>query len=151
MRCFFCPKVTTSGSTQIIYENPNSIKPIRLMPGENFQNKFGLFKHDDMIDKQPGSRIVASKSTNYVHLLSPTSELWTKALPHRTQILYRADIASIIGNLDIRPGSVVIEAGTGSGSLSVAIIRSLMNTGKLHTYEFNQESCLLYTSDAADE
>jgi tRNA A58 N-methylase Trm61 len=38
-------------------------------------------------------------------------ELWTLALPHRTQILYMADISLIIFELDIKPGSIVIEAG----------------------------------------
>mmetsp|Transcript_25926 Transcript_25926/g.25485 ORF Transcript_25926/g.25485 Transcript_25926/m.25485 type:complete len:107 (+) Transcript_25926:245-565(+) len=55
----------------------------------------------------------------------------------RTQILYRADISMIIGNLNIRPGSIVVEAGTGSASLSISIIRSLLPHGKLFTFEFN--------------
>jgi len=38
-------------------------------------------------------------------------ELWTLALPHRTQILYMADISLILFELDIKPGSIVIEAG----------------------------------------
>jgi tRNA (adenine57-N1/adenine58-N1)-methyltransferase len=38
-------------------------------------------------------------------------ELWTLALPHRTQILYMADISLILLELDIKPGSIVIEAG----------------------------------------
>ena len=40
-----------------------------------------------------------------------TVELWTLALPHRTQILYMADISLILLELDIKPGSIVIEAG----------------------------------------
>ena len=60
----------------------------------------------------------------------------------RTQILYRPDIAMIIGTLDIKPGSKVIEAGTGSGSLSMSIIRALLPTGKLFTYEFNEARAL---------
>jgi tRNA A58 N-methylase Trm61 len=38
-------------------------------------------------------------------------ELWTLALPHRTQILYMPDISLILLELDIKPGSIVIEAG----------------------------------------
>ena len=38
-------------------------------------------------------------------------ELWTLALPHRTQILYMADISLILLELDIKPGSIVVEAG----------------------------------------
>lgn len=44
-------------------------------------------------------------------MLRPTPELWTLALPHRTQILYHPDISYITMWLAIKPGSVVIEAG----------------------------------------
>lgn len=45
-------------------------------------------------------------------MLRPTPELWTLALPHRTQILYIADISYILAELNVRPGSVVVEAGS---------------------------------------
>jgi tRNA A58 N-methylase Trm61 len=55
------------------------------------------------------------KATNngggWVTLLHPTAELWTTSLPHRTQILYAADIATIVSHLELRPGSVVCESG----------------------------------------
>lgn len=46
-----------------------------------------------------------------MYLLHPTPELWTQVLPHRTQILYVADISFIISYLDLKPGSKVIESG----------------------------------------
>ncbi|KAJ7608548.1 tRNA methyltransferase complex GCD14 subunit, partial [Roridomyces roridus] len=74
----------------------------------------------------------------FIHLLRPTPELWTMALPHRTQILYIADISFIISYLDIRRGSRVIEAGTGSGSFSHSVVRSIGPTGHLWSYEFHE-------------
>lgn len=49
-----------------------------------------------------------------------------------------ADISLILLELDIKPGSVVVEAGTGSGSLSHSIIRALRPNGHLHTFEFHE-------------
>lgn len=43
-------------------------------------------------------------SKGFVYLLFPTSELWTQALRHRTQILYVADISLITLFLELRPG-----------------------------------------------
>ncbi|KAI3483978.1 hypothetical protein L1887_52992 [Cichorium endivia] len=61
----------------------------------------------------------AATSTSF----DPTPELWTLALPHRTQILYAPDMSFISMKLNMGPGSRVIEAGTGSGSFSHFIAR----------------------------
>lgn len=72
-----------------------------------------------------------------MHLLRPTPELWTRVLPHRTQILYMPDIAFIMEMLQVGPGSVVIESGTGSGSFSHSIARAVAPNGHLHTFDFH--------------
>merc|ERR1740116_90929 len=71
-------------------------------------------------------------------MLKPTPELWTEAVPHRTQILYMPDISLVVLRLRIKPGDTVVESGTGSGSLSVNLTRSLQPTGQLYTFEFNK-------------
>ncbi|KAJ0063243.1 hypothetical protein NL108_015036, partial [Boleophthalmus pectinirostris] len=83
-----------------------------------------------------------SCSKGWVHVLHPTPELWTVSLPHRTQILYTTDISMITMMLELKPGAIVCESGTGSGSLSHAIIRSIAPSGHLHTVEFHQQRAL---------
>ena len=73
----------------------------------------------------------------FIHLLKPSPELWTLALPHRTQILYQPDTSFILLNLDIKPSSNVIESGTGSGSFSHSVARCLGNNGHLHSFEYH--------------
>ncbi|KAG8934320.1 tRNA (adenine-N(1)-)-methyltransferase catalytic subunit trm61 [Tulasnella sp. 418] len=86
---------------------------------------------------------MASKNgKGFIHILRPTPELWTLALPHRTQILYLADISFIVSWLGIKPGTVVVEAGTGSGSFSHSVARTIGPTGHLHTFEFHEARML---------
>lgn len=78
-------------------------------------------------------------SKGWAHVLQPNPELWTQTLPHRTQILYTPDISMILYQLEIKPGSVVIESGTGSGSLSHYFLRAIRPHGYLHTFDFHEE------------
>lgn len=72
-------------------------------------------------------------------MLHPTPELWTCALPHRTQILYLADISFIIWMLRVRPGSVLVECGTGSGSFTHALARTVAPHGHVHSFEYHEQ------------
>lgn len=74
------------------------------------QTRYGALRHNDLIGKSYGSKVNCSKG--WVYVLYPTPELWTVTLPHRTQILYSTDISMITLQLDLKPGSVVVESGT---------------------------------------
>lgn len=99
--------------------------------------KFGLLKGRDLIGHPYGTKF--NLKTGWVLVLRLTPELWTQLLPHRTQILYQADISFICAHLDIKPGSVVVESGTGSGSLSHSIIRSILPNGTLYTFDYDKD------------
>jgi tRNA (adenine57-N1/adenine58-N1)-methyltransferase catalytic subunit len=82
-----------------------------ITPGKPFDSKFGAYHHSDLIGIPYGSKVGSRNGKGFIHILRPTPELWTMALPHRTQILYLADIAFITAWLNITRGSHVIEAG----------------------------------------
>ena len=75
----------------------------------------------------PSTKAPVQASTGFLHILAPTPERWTTSLPHRTQIVYTPDYSYILHRLRVRPGSVVIEAGSGSGSFTHAAARSCFN------------------------
>ncbi|KAK3769534.1 hypothetical protein RRG08_044729 [Elysia crispata] len=125
------------GDTVLLYVGYDNMLPVVVEKGKTHQTKFGAVKHDDLIGKQFGTRLQCPRG--WIYLLRPTPELWTLSLPHRTQILYTTDISMVIFQLDLRPGSIVAEAGTGSGSLSHAILRTIAPKGHLHTFEFHKE------------
>lgn len=79
-----------------------------------------------LVDEQePKAAVVAS--TGFAHLLPPTPEVWTASLPHRTQVVYTPDYSYILQRLRARPGTVLIEAGAGSGSFTHAAARAVFN------------------------
>lgn len=129
------------GDVGIIYLTFNQLYPIKVTKGLTNNTKYGVIKHVDLIGKRYGSKINCSKGSVYIIQGSP--EQWTLCLPHRTQILYTPNISFITLQLELKPGSIVFESGTGSGSLSHAIIRSIQPTGHLHTFDFHEQRCNL--------
>jgi tRNA (adenine57-N1/adenine58-N1)-methyltransferase len=107
-------------------------------------------------DRTPtGAKTPIMASTGFIHILPPTPELWTMALPHRTQVVYTPDYSYILHRLRARPGSVIIEAGAGSGSFSHAAARAVFSgcpkdedapgarkgrkLGKVWSFEFHEQ------------
>lgn len=74
-----------------------------------------------------GSAVAVAASSGFVHVLQPTPENWTTSLPHRTQVVYTADYSYILHRIRARPGSRLIEAGSGSGSFTHAAARAVFN------------------------
>ncbi|KAK2579266.1 hypothetical protein KPH14_008226 [Odynerus spinipes] len=102
-----------------------------------FQTIYGALKVVSLVGKKYGSKVQLSRGWGYV--LQPTPELWTLTLPHRTQIIYSPDISLIIHLMELSPGQTIIETGTGSGSLSHALIRAIRPSGHLYTFDFHEQ------------
>ncbi|KAL1505891.1 hypothetical protein ABEB36_005345 [Hypothenemus hampei] len=113
-----------------------------------FQTPYGALKGADLIGAVYGSKVQLSKGWGYA--LQPTPELWTLTLPHRTQIIYTPDISMILLQLELCPGKVVVESGTGSGSLSHAIIRAVKPHGHLYTFDFHEVRCTIAREEFED-
>ncbi|KAK7302841.1 hypothetical protein RJT34_13738 [Clitoria ternatea] len=128
----------SNGDLVIVYEKHDSMKAVTASEGSILQNRYGVFKHSDWIGKPFGSKVFSSKG-GFVYLLAPTPELWTLVLSHRTQILYIADISFVIMHLEIVPGCLVLESGTGSGSLTTSLARAVAPKGHVYTFDFHEQ------------
>ncbi|KAK0464198.1 tRNA methyltransferase complex subunit Cpd1 [Desarmillaria tabescens] len=131
-------RTIAAGDIVIVWLTRDLLQPLLITPNKDFNSRFGNYRHNDFIGIPYGSKVGAPSGKGFIHLLRPTPELWTMALPHRTQILYLADIAFITSQLNIKRGSRVIEAGTGSASFSHSVIRSVGSAGHLWSYEFHE-------------
>ncbi|CAN8095978.1 unnamed protein product [Discula destructiva] len=92
----------------------------------------------------------AAAQSGFVHILAPTPEIWTTSLPHRTQVVYTPDYSYILQRIRARPGTRIIEAGSGSGSFTHASARAVYDgasssssssssTGKVFSFEFHEQ------------
>jgi len=131
------PRAIRPGDLVVVVEGFNALSHARVRIGGTYVSRFGTFHHDDWIGCEFGVRARARDGRGFVWLAAPTPELWTKVLEHRTQILYAPDIALVCEEMELKPGKVVCESGTGSGSLTHALARCVAPTGKVLTYEFN--------------
>lgn len=111
--------------------------PVHVSKQDILQTKHGAFPHSSLIGKQFGTKVYSKNKKGWIYILHPTPELWTTTLPHRTQILYSTDISMVLLQLNLKPGAIVVESGTGSGSMSHAIIRTIAPSGHLYTFEFH--------------
>jgi len=140
-------EIIEENDTVILYISFNTMYALTVTPtklnkkGEEnehiYQTSYGALKVKDLIGKRFGTRVQLSKG--YAYVLYPTPDLWTKTLPHRTQIIYGTDISLVLLQLELKPGSVVIESGTGSGSLSHSFLRTIAPTGHLYTFDFHEQ------------
>ena len=111
---------------------------IWLEPGEVFHSTNGAIRHDDLIGA-PDASVIRSASGAEFLALRPTLEDIIFSMPRGAAVIYPKDAAQILAKTDIRPGARVVEAGLGSGALSLWILRMLGGTGSLTSFERREE------------
>lgn len=111
---------------------------VRLKAGGVFQSHRGVIQHDDLIGKSWGSQVFSHNGSPFF-LLQPALGDVIRELPRSTQILYPKDIGYILVNMGIGPGQHVMEAGTGSGSITTAFAFSVGQEGHVTSYEVRQD------------
>jgi tRNA (adenine57-N1/adenine58-N1)-methyltransferase catalytic subunit len=111
---------------------------VQMRPGREFQTHHGVLPHDDVIGRFWGE--TALTHMNYPYLLLPPSlDRLLRSVKRNTQIIYPKEIGYILMKMNIGPGTHVLEAGTGSGALTLAFARMVMPQGHVYTYEVREK------------
>lgn len=105
-----------------------------LKAGEKFESHRGILMHDDLIGKPWGTQVFSHIGSPFF-LLQPSLGDLLVELPRTTQILYPKDIGFIFVTMGIGPGRKVLEAGTGSGSMTTALAYAVGPQGQVISYE----------------
>ena len=109
-----------------------------LESGGTFHTHHGQVAHDDIIVSPEG---VVVESTGWMSYLAlrPTLADITTAMPRGATVVYPKDAMVILGLADIGPGLTVVEAGAGSGALSLWLLRAVGTSGTVHSYERRED------------
>lgn len=111
---------------------------LTLKAGDRYQLSGHKIAHDDLIGKPDGSLVTLSGNKTML-ALKPTFGDYVLKMPRGAQVLYPKDLALIPMWADVYPGARVFEAGTGSGALTMALLRAVGPRGIVVTYEARED------------
>jgi tRNA (adenine57-N1/adenine58-N1)-methyltransferase len=96
---------------------------VRLTGGGAFHTHAGIVSHDELIGRPEGSAVAASTGRRFLVFRPTLAEVVLK-MPRGAQVIYPKDLGAILLAADVGPGMRVLEAGVGSGALSMALLRA---------------------------
>src|ERR1044071_1473030 len=111
---------------------------LALQAGAKFETHRGVLQHDDLIGKPWGTQVFSHIDAPFF-LLQPSLADLINELPRTTQILYPKDIGFILITMGVGPGQTVMEAGTGSGSMTTALAYLVGPEGRVISYEIKPD------------
>ncbi len=111
---------------------------LKLEPGRVFQYHEGTVPHSDLIGVEDGSWIEASTGAHLL-LLRPRLADFILKMKRSAQVVYPKDLGPILVYADIGPGMTVLEAGTGSGALTLGLSRAVGPSGKVISVELRED------------
>lgn len=110
-----------------------------LKTGAKLETHRGIIQHDDLIGKPWGTQVFSHIGSPFF-LLQPSLGDLLVDLPRTTQILYPKDIGYIFVTMGVGPGRKVLEAGTGSGSMTTALAYAVGSEGQVVSYEIKPDA-----------
>ena len=105
-----------------------------IQPGQQLQTHFGLIEFDKIIGARYGEQVRTHMGHGF-YVLPPSIDDIVKHLQRETQIIYPKDLGYIVMKMSIVPGAKVIEAGTGSGALTMLLAMLVGEEGHVFSYE----------------
>lgn len=109
-----------------------------LRVGATYHTHAGTLAHDDLIGKPEGTRVETARGMVVV-AFRPRFADYVLKMPRGAQVVYPKDLGPIVVYADVYPGARVLEAGTGSGALTIALCRAVGEQGRVVSYELRAE------------
>lgn len=113
----------TVGEKVIVVDAKGRQYLVTLVDGAEFHTHAGLFPHADLIGQEEGTTVRSTGGARYT-AMRPSISDFVFRMPRGAQVIYPKDLGPILIMADIHPGVRVLEAGVGSGALSMTMVRA---------------------------
>ena len=107
---------------------------IALVPGKDFHTHKGSVPHDGLIGRPEGTVVTTTGGVAYL-ALRPLLADYVLSMPRGAAVVYPKDAGQVVHMADIFPGARVVEAGVGSGALTMSLLRAVGDDGLVSSYE----------------
>lgn len=111
---------------------------LTLKAGATADLRGGKLSHDDLIGSEEGRLVTTTRGERFL-MVRPTLAEFVLEMPRGAQIIYPKDLSVILLAADVFPGAAVLEAGTGSGALTMALLRAAGPAGTVYSYEVRED------------
>jgi tRNA (adenine57-N1/adenine58-N1)-methyltransferase len=116
-------RLIEAGDQVVLIDSKDRRYLMRLSEGGEFHTHAGITRHDAMIGQPEGATVRSNTGARYT-MLRPTLAEFVLAMPRGAQVIYPKDLGALMVQADVFPGARVLEAGVGSGALSLALLRA---------------------------
>jgi len=111
---------------------------ITLTAGKEFFTHKGSLPHDQLIGSPEGTTVTTTGGVTYL-ALRPLLADYVLSMPRGAAVVYPKDAGQVVHMADIFPGARVVEAGVGSGALTMSLLRAVGDEGLVSSYERRQD------------
>lgn len=127
-----------AGERVLLVDQRDRTYLFQLEAGATYHTHSGTLAHDALIGHPEGSRVETSKGM-VLTAFRPRFADFVLKMPRAAQVVYPKDLGPIVTYTDIFPGARVLEAGTGSGALTIALCRAVGTQGRVVSYELRPD------------
>jgi tRNA (adenine57-N1/adenine58-N1)-methyltransferase len=122
------------GDLALLVERGERPRILRIEPGRALESHKGILYHDELIGKRWGSEVKTHLGHGFL-MLRPSLHDRVVNMRRISQIVYPKESGYLLLKMSIGTGSRVIEAGTGSGGLTMVLANAVRPDGRVYSYD----------------